>query len=115
MALEIMQTLDIIEVMENFLFKRRPPEELRSQADVAYKIEDQSVIVYEIRPKWNNPKEMTELPIAKITYVIKRHEWIFYYKRSDLRWHIYHANPFIKTIKEFAYLVNEDKHHCFWG
>jgi len=45
MAIDILQTLEVIEVMENFLSRKRPPEHLRNQLDIGYKIEDQSIIV----------------------------------------------------------------------
>ncbi len=41
MAINVLQTLEVIEAMENFLTKVRPPENFRNQLDVGYKIEDQ--------------------------------------------------------------------------
>ena len=51
MALEIIGHLDIIELMENYISKHRPPEHLRAQVDLSYKIEGQSVIIFEISPR----------------------------------------------------------------
>lgn len=115
MAIDIMQTLDVIEALENFLYKRRPPEELQNQVDIAYKIENQSVIIYEIRPLWNSPEEHIESAIAKTTYVKTKLHWNVFWMRSDMKWHTYQPKPFVKTIKEFTDLVDEDKHFCFWG
>jgi hypothetical protein len=50
MVVDSLKTLDIIEVMENFVEKRRPPVHIRAKLDIGYKIEDQSVYVLEIRP-----------------------------------------------------------------
>jgi hypothetical protein len=36
--------------MERYLIDSRPPEEIRNQVDLNYKIEQQSIIVFEIRP-----------------------------------------------------------------
>lgn len=115
MAIDIMQTLDVIESMENFLIKRRPPVELRNQVDIGYKIENQSVIIYEIRPRWNNPKEQMESGIAKTAYVKASKHWNIFWMQSDSKWHTYQPNLFVKTIKEFVDIVEEDEHHCFWG
>jgi len=115
MAIDIMQTLDVIEVMENFLFKIRPPEKLRNQVDIAYKIDNQSIIIYEIRPRWNNQEEYIESAIAKTTYVKTQQHWNVFWMRSDAKWHTYQPKPFVKTIKDFVDLVDEDKHYCFWG
>ena len=48
MAIDTLQTLDIIEVMENFLARKRPPEHIRPKLDIDYKIEEQSIIIFEI-------------------------------------------------------------------
>ena len=69
MAIDILQTLDVIEVMENFISRKRPPEHLRNQLDIGYKIEDQSIIIFEIRPQWNKPEIILEHPFAKTTFV----------------------------------------------
>jgi hypothetical protein len=47
--------------------KRRPPVHIRSQLDLLYKIENQNVLIFEVRPVWNNPKEKMKLPVAKAT------------------------------------------------
>lgn len=115
MAVDNLQTLDIIEVMENFLDNRRPPEHIRPQLDIGYKIEGQSTYVFEIRPQWNKPEIIHEYPIAKATYVMTKKHWEIFWMRSDLKWHRYTPQPVVKTLKEFAKTVDEDTHHCFWG
>ena len=52
MPISPLQTLDIIEVMEGFIDKMRPPEHIRHQVDLSYNIKDQSIFVVEIRPNW---------------------------------------------------------------
>ena len=49
MGLEITTHLDIIELMENFIAQIRPPEHLQAQLDVSYKIDGQSVMIFEVR------------------------------------------------------------------
>ena len=44
MAIEILQTIEVIEVMENFISRIRPSEDIRNEIDFSYKIENQSVI-----------------------------------------------------------------------
>lgn len=50
MSIDLLQTVDIIEIMENYIENTRPPEEMRPQLDISYKIEGQSIIIFEIRP-----------------------------------------------------------------
>lgn len=106
---------DIIEAMEGFLDRHRPPEALRDKVDLSYRIEDQSIIIFETRSLWNKPGEFIETEIAKTTYVERKHHWKIFWKRADLKWHAYEARPTVKTLREFTEVVSEDKHHCFWG
>ena len=57
MAIDVFKTIDIIEIMENYLAKVRPAEHIRAQLDLGYIIEDQSVILTEIRPAFRKPPE----------------------------------------------------------
>lgn len=115
MPIELLLTLDVIEALENYLDRIRPSEELREQVDVAYKIEDQSIIIYEIRPFWKNPKEKIESPIAKTTFIKSKNHWKIFWQRADLKWHSYQPKPTVKSIKEFVETIEADSHGCFWG
>jgi len=69
MPITPLQTLEIIEVMENFLSRIRPPEDIRDKLDIGYTIDNQSIIIFEIRPQWNKPEVIQEHPFAKTTFV----------------------------------------------
>ncbi len=60
MTLNLENTVDIIEIMENWMERIRPPEQIRSKVDISYKIDDQSIIVFEIRPGFANPQQLME-------------------------------------------------------
>ena len=115
MAIDTLQTLEVIEVMENFLSRKRPPEHIRKQLDIGYKIEDQSIFVFEIRPQWNKPEVIREHPFAKTTFVKAKNNWKVFWMRADLKWHSYSPQPTVKSLTEFTKLVEEDKHHYFFG
>lgn len=115
MAIDILQTVEIIEVMENFLSRKRPPEHIRNQLDIGYKIEDQSIIVFEIRPQWNNKEIILEHPFAKTTFVKAKNNWKVFWMRSNLKWDSYSPKPTVANLLAFTKLVEEDKHHCFFG
>ncbi len=57
--------------LEKFLSEKRPPAHIRNQLDFGYRIENQSVVLFEIRPEWRNPEQMIEIPFAKATFVKK--------------------------------------------
>lgn len=115
MALDVLQAAETIEALENFLNRRRPPEEIRNELDLAYKIEDQSVIIHSIRPHWQNKSETTEEMVAKTTWVHTQKAWKVFWMRADLKWHGYEPKPVVKDIDEFLKLVDEDQYGCFWG
>lgn len=115
MALTEAQIQEIEKAGESFLAARRPPVEIRSKVDLAYRIEGQSVFIYEIRPGWDNPDEIMILDFAKTTLVKTQNHWKIYWMRADLKWHSYPPKPTVKTIKKFFELVDNDEHACFLG
>jgi hypothetical protein len=38
-----------------------------------------------------------------------------FWQRRDLKWHRYEVRPEVNSIDEFASLVAEDVHACFFG
>jgi hypothetical protein len=115
MAVENLQVLDIIEVMEAFLERERPPEDIRPKLDVGYKIEGQSIVIHEIRPHWIDPTKTIYPEVAKATFVKAKNHWKVFWLRANLKWDPYPPNPTVKTLADFVKLVEEDEHGCFWG
>jgi len=115
MGLELSNIVDVIEVMENFVARIRPPEHIRDQLDITYKIENQSVILQEIRPMILNPDKKSEFGFAKATYVKASRKWKVYWMRGNLKWDNYKPKPDVNSLKEFVELVDEDPLHCFKG
>lgn len=115
MALDVIQATETINALENFIDRKRPPEHLRDQLDIAYKIENQSIIIHEIRPKWEEEDKKIEFPIAKTTWVHSSKHWKVFWMRGNLKWYPYEPMPKVKTIDAFLKLVEDDQYHCFWG
>ena len=101
--------------MERFLLRHRPPVHIRDDMDIGYRLERQSVEIFEIRPHWQNRSEKIETPVAKATYVKSQKEWRIYWHKSDMKWHRYEPTPEVKAFEEFLSVVGEDSHSCFWG
>jgi hypothetical protein len=115
MAFDNLQTLEIIETMNIFLESIRPPESIRDQLDIGYLIEENSILIVEIRPQWNKPEIIRQTPVAKTTFVKSKNHWKVFWMRADLKWHSYTPEPFVTSLKSFTKLVQEDKHSCFFG
>jgi len=114
MSFGILDIASVIEKMENHMDANRPEESIRKELDIAYKIEDQSIILYEIRPYFLNPKEIIESPYAKTTFVKSKNQWKIYWMRGNLKWYPYKPEA-VKTLDEFLELVEADEFGCFKG
>lgn len=114
MAFSIDELEKIKNEMDAFILKRQPPETVRNQVDLNYKIDKQSIVIFEIR-KMFQQEGMIDIPIAKATYVMKENKWKIYWQRADLKWHSYEPQKEVKTVKAFLKVVDEDELCCFWG
>ena len=115
MPIELLQTVDIIELMENYMDKMRPPEEMRNKVDFGYRIDDQSVILFELRPTMRAGGKLSEIEFAKATLVKKTGKWKVYWRRANLTWHPYGPNLEVNSLREFLAVVDEDASSCFYG
>lgn len=101
--------------MGALLEKRRPPAHLRPKIDIAIRIDERNVEIVEISPRWDRPQQTAERQVAKAAYVKSRNLWKVFWIRRDLKWHRYEPTPEVRSLEEFAKLVRDDKHACFFG
>ncbi|MFU8837492.1 MAG: DUF3024 domain-containing protein [Thiohalomonadaceae bacterium] len=97
------------------ILRRTAHLNIRNELDIGIRREGQSVEIVEIRPRWDNPQEKMENPVAKATYVKTQAIWEIYWRRADLKWHLYEPHPRAKNLEEFIKVVEADKHGCFFG
>jgi spore coat polysaccharide biosynthesis protein SpsF (cytidylyltransferase family) len=102
-------------VVGQYIEKNRPPLNVRDEVDLCFRVQGQSVEIFEIRPLWSNPKEKIEEPVAKATYVKSRNLWKLYWQRADLKWHRYEPDPEVRSIEDFIEIVERDEYACFFG
>lgn len=98
-----------------FIEKRRPEAHIRPKLDFAFRIDKQSIELFEVRPNYRNPKEYRQFSFAKATYVQSKKVWKVFWMRADLKWHSYPPKPTVKTPEDFIALVERDEHACFFG
>lgn len=115
MALSEFETKRVEKMASAYTEKHRPPAHIRSQLDLGFRITDQSLELFEIRPMWRDPSTKTEESVAKTTYVKKSGMWKIFWKRADLKWHSYEPTPAVSTLEEFFQIVEEDEYGCFKG
>jgi len=97
------------------LCKLKAPESIRDQLRYEYTIENQDVIIYEIRPRWNKPDEQTRLPCAKLKFVRSQNVWKLFWHRADMKWHAYDPCKSARDLAELIAEIDTDPHGCFFG
>lgn len=105
---------DIRNLMHTFIEDLRPPEHIRPKLDFGYRIEGQSVFIFEIRPQWNEPQIIRNYDFAKISFVQTSGLWKLYWMRGNLQWYPYET-PTTGSLKVALKLIKADKHFCFFG
>lgn len=71
-------------IVDAYVQRRRPPPHIRKELDIAFRINGQSVELFEVRPLWQSPDEMIEHPIIEATYVKRTESWKVYWRRAAL-------------------------------
>ncbi|MEA3376186.1 MAG: DUF3024 domain-containing protein [Chloroflexota bacterium] len=102
-------------MLDEFLERRRPPEPVRDQVDLAYRIEAQSIVIFEKRATPRDPDRAIEIPVAKTTYVRTEDAWRVFWQPSDRKWHGYEPQPEVDSLRGVLDIVDADPHGCFWG
>lgn len=114
MALTEFETRRIEKIVGNFIETRRPPIHIRGEVDLGFRVDGQTVDIFEVR-RLPNEFEPHEQPVARARWVKTRNSWNVYWMRADLKWHAYEPQATVRTIEAFCALVNEDACACFWG
>ena len=104
-----------IENVVGKMCKRRSPEHLRDQLRLVYEVKGHDVTVYEERPRWDNPQQWSNLPVAKFKYIRKDNVWKLYWMRADMKWHLYEMPRDTKTLETLVKEVDKDPHGAFFG
>ena len=115
MAISEFETKRIEKHVGAYVERRRPPPHIRQKVDISFRLTNQSVEIFEIRPDWQDPQIIREHPVGKATFVKKSKLWKVYWMRADQQWHRYDPTPSVNTIEDFLELLEADHNACFWG
>src|SRR5699024_9333965 len=100
-------------IVRTFIERSRPPEHLRSQVDLAYTIDDQSIIIFEVRAHWQHPKQKMKNNVAKATWVRSQQIWKIYWHKSYQQMHRNEPRDEDDNAEDFIKEVAEDPNACF--
>lgn len=102
-------------IIENYIESIRPAVEMRHQLDIGYSFINYEVIIFEIRPQWNDESKIHKYPFVKAKFVRSKQIWKIYWMRASGKWELYEPNPAVRNIQSFIEIVEEDEHGCFRG
>jgi len=110
-------TIDINElIIKQFVESLRSKDpEIRKQLDFGFSYDGKVVLLYEIRPFWDDPNEIQNIEFAKIRFYKSRREWNLYWMRASGKWKLYEPfseSPYLDIIIE---IIREDEYGCFFG
>jgi len=111
-----METINFEEkIIEKYVESIRPPVELRKKVDLGYSFENNEVVLFEIRPHWNDETKVHKYPFVKAKYIKSQRAWKIYWLQANGKWESYKPNPIVHSINSFIEIVEEDEHGCFRG
>jgi len=115
MALTPQQIHDITKMMDIYIDRTRPSESIRHELDLGWRLENQSVFIFEIRPQWNNKKLIRTYDFAKATWIQNKKHWNIYWLRANLKWNRYEPLESTVNLQRFLIEVEKDPYGCFKG
>jgi len=115
MALSDFEKKRCEKLVGRFVEGRRPPPHVRKDLDSGFRVDGQSVEIFEVRPVRRRPGQKMEQPVAKATYVKTQKVWRVYWQRADLKWHRYEPAPEVARLEAFLEIVDRDEYRCFFG
>ncbi len=109
--------ISMIEVqLRSFIESLRPSDEaIRKQLDVGYSWDGQTTLLFEIRPQWNDPTKILEIPFAKLRFVKSSGIWKLYWMRGSGKWETYEPLPENADVHKLLTEIKNDAHGCFFG
>ena len=102
-------------IIANYVESIRPPADVRKNVDLGYTFSEKEVVLFEIRPQWNNETQLNHYPFVKAKYIKVHKHWKIYWMSATEKWELYTSNPIVRDLAEFVDIVEEDELGCFRG
>ncbi len=82
------------------------------QLHIDYRLDNQILYIFEVRPRWDKPSEKLELMVAKLRYVKSSGLWKLFWLRQTMKWQLYSSS---RDLMVLLNQVEVDQNGCFWG
>ncbi|MGJ1197905.1 DUF3024 domain-containing protein [Sphingobacterium spiritivorum] len=111
------ELISMVEVqLKSFVEARRPKDEaILKQLDFGYSWDGQIALLFEIRPQWNDPSHILELPFAKLRFIKSIKIWKLYWMRGSSKWEAYESKPESINLQLLLDEIDHDGYGCFFG
>jgi len=93
----------------------RVSPEVRDKVRVCFRIEEDSVTLYEERPALMKPGTLVESNVSKFEYDAKTTMWTLYCRDQYSHWHKYDVFEPSLDFDDLLQEVEEDPTGIFWG
>jgi len=109
--------ISMIEVqLRSFIESLRPAdEEVSKKLDFGYSWDGQTALLFEVRPQWNDPTKILELPFAKLRLVKSSKLWKLYWMRGSGKWEAYEPLPESTDLHKMFTEIQNAAYGCFFG
>ena len=114
MALSDIQRANITKRLTEYC-EAKVPARVRDQVRLGFRIGVSDVVLFEVRPRFDRPKEWLEENVAKFRYLASRREWCLYCQFRDLKWHEYQPRFSASRFETLLQEVDRDPTGIFWG
>lgn len=82
---------------------------------MGYSYNGSVIILFEIRPFWDNTSEFLTHEFAKIRFYKSRREWNLYWMRANGKWQLYAPFPQSAYLDKMIEIIKEDEYSCIFG
>jgi hypothetical protein len=107
--------LKLIEQAVGELCRRRSPAHLKDKLWLEYSVKGHEAVIVERRPRWDNPIEWIESPVAKLKFTRLANKRRLYWQRADLKWYEYPGSSSSDRIVDLVREIDADPLACFFG
>ncbi|MFS4415296.1 DUF3024 domain-containing protein [Maribacter sp. 2307ULW6-5] len=110
-------TTDINELtIRDYIESLRPEDpEIRKELDYGHSFDGKVAELFALRPVFDDPNTILQLPFAKVRYFKSKQLWRLYWKRARGTWEIYEPYPEATHLTPLLEVVQKDDHGCFFG
>lgn len=93
----------------------RIPKHIRKKLRLEFSFKGNAVVLFEVRPVWDDPTQNTEGPVAQFKYNQTQNIWTLYWRDRNSKWHIYDRIQPSTKFQDLLGEVDKDPTGIFWG